>query len=165
MDKISNLRYAPMVQASVGIKDTGGLRFNAFGGLVPSVEKQDVLGILFPSACFQGRVSQSGALFSFFIGGMRNSHLTRLPEDELRELILKNFHSMLKFPATASPDLIRIFKHSKAIPQYEQNSGERLKTIETIQTRYPGLILAGNIRNGIGMADRILQATNISKEI
>ena len=165
MDKISNLRYAPMVLASVGIKNTGGLRFNAVGGLVPFIEKQDVLGILFPSSCFQGRAPHSGALFTFFIGGMRNSHLTQLPEDELRELILKNFHSMLKFPATVSPDLIRIFKHSKAIPQYEQNSGERLKAIETIQTRYPGLILAGNIRNGIGMADRILQATNISREI
>ena len=165
MNKISNLRYAPMIQASVGIKNTGGLRFNAFGGLVPSVEKQDVLGILFPSACFQGRAPQAGALFSFFIGGIRSVPLTQLTDDELKELIVKNFHSMLKFPSTVSPDLIRIFRHPKAIPQYEQSTGDRLKAIETIQNRYPGLILAGNIRNGIGMADRILQATNISKEI
>ena len=165
MNKISNLRYAPVVQASVGIKNTGGLRFNAFGGLVPSIEKQDVLGILFPSACFQGRAPQEGALFSFFIGGIRSVPLTQLTDDELKELIVKNFHLMLKFPSTVSPDLIRIFRHPNAIPQYEQSTGERLKAIDTIQNRYPGLILAGNIRNGIGMADRILQATNISKEI
>lgn len=165
MNKISSLRYAPMVQASVGIKNTGGLRFNAFGGLVPFIEKREVLGILFPSACFQGRAPHAGALFSFFIGGIRTIHFTQLSDNELTELILRNFHSMLKFPSAVSPDLIRIFRHSHAIPQYEQSSGERLKAIETIQNRYPGLVLAGNIRNGIGMADRILQATNICKEI
>ena len=165
MDKISNLRYAPMVQASVGIKNTGGLRFNAFGGLVPSIEKQNVLGILYPAACFQGRAPKEGALFSFFIGGIRNSHLTQLSDVELEELVVKNFHRMLKFPSSVSPDMIHIFRHPRAIPQYEKNSGERLQAIEAIQNRYPGLILAGNIRNGIGMADRILQATTIGKEI
>jgi len=165
IDKISNLRYAPMVQVSVGIKNTGGLRFNAFGGLVPFIEKRDVLGILFPSACFQGRAPEAGALFSFYIGGIRKIPLTQLSDNELKKLVIENFHSMLKFPKTVSPDLIRIFHHKHAIPQYEQSSGERLKTIETIEYHYPGLILAGNIRNGIGMADRILQATNISKEI
>ena len=162
MSKISNLRYAPMVQVSVGIKNTGGLRFNAFGGLVPSIEKKEVLGILFPSACFQGRAPHAGALFSFFIGGIRNIHLTQLSDNELTELVVRNFHSMLRFPATVSPDLIHISRHSHAIPQYEQSSGDRLKAIESIQNRYPGLILAGNIRNGIGMADRILQGTTIS---
>jgi oxygen-dependent protoporphyrinogen oxidase len=140
------------------------LRFNAFGGLVPSIEKKEVLGILFHSACFQERAPQAGALFSFFIGGIRNIHLTQLSDNELTELILRNFHSMLKFPAAISPDLVRIFRHPQAIPQYEQNTGDRLNAIENIQNRYPGLILAGNIRNGIGMADRILQAANIAKE-
>jgi len=165
INKISNLRYAPMVQASVGIKDTGGLKFNAFGGLVPFIEKREVLGILYPSACFQGRALKAGALFSFFIGGIRNVHLTQLSDNELEELVVRNFHSMLKFSTTVSPDLIRIFRHQYAIPQYEQNSGERLNAIENIQNRYPGLILAGNIRNGIGMADRILQGTTIAATI
>jgi oxygen-dependent protoporphyrinogen oxidase len=30
---------------------------------------------------------------------------------------------------------------------------------------FPGLILAGNIRDGIGMADRVKQAKNIAEEI
>jgi len=164
INKISGLRYAPIVQASVGIKNTGGLRFNAFGGLVPFIENREVLGILYPSACFQGRAPKEGALFSFFIGGIRKSHLAQLSDNEITELIIRNFHSMLKFPSKVSPDLIHISRHPQAIPQYEQSSGERFKTIETIQNRYPGLILAGNIRNGIGMADRILQATNIGTE-
>jgi oxygen-dependent protoporphyrinogen oxidase len=159
------LRYAPVVQAAVGVKDTGGLRFNAFGGLVPSREKREVLGILFPSSCFRERAPGNGALFSFFIGGLKAVPLTQLSDEALTGLLIREFHAMLRFPADISPDMIRIFRHTHAIPQYEQNSGERFAAIDRIQNRYPGLILAGNIRNGISMADRILQATTVSKEI
>jgi oxygen-dependent protoporphyrinogen oxidase len=165
MNKISNLPYAPMVEVAVGIKNTEGIRFNAFGGLVPTCEHKDVLGILFPSACFQERAPENGALLTFYVGGMRKPYLTQLTDKELEELIRKELHLMLKFPASVEPDLIRIFRHSHAIPQYDLNTGERLAAIERLQKRYPGLILAGNIRNGIGMADRILQATTVSKEI
>jgi oxygen-dependent protoporphyrinogen oxidase len=158
MDKIANLRYAPVVQAAVGVNDTDGLRFNAFGGLVPSCEKKEVLGILFPSACFRDRAPEKGALFSFFIGGTKDAHLTQLSDRELQELVVREFHALLRFPSHKQPDLIRLFRHPHAIPQYEQSSDERLSAIDRLQRRYNGLILAGNIRNGISMADRIRQA-------
>jgi oxygen-dependent protoporphyrinogen oxidase len=164
MNEISSLRYAPVVQVAVGVKETHGLRFDAFGGLVPSCEKRKILGILFPSACFQGRAPKNGALFSFFIGGVRSS-LASLSDVELTELVEEAFHTMLRFPADKRPDMIRIFRHPYAIPQYEQSSEKRLATVEHLQNLYPGLILAGNIRDGISMADRILQATTIGKNI
>lgn len=160
--RIDNLEYAPVVQVSVGIKDTKGLKFNAFGGLVPSIEKREVLGILFPSACFEGRAPQEGALFSFFIGGVKHRELTKLNDGELTDLVKRNFHSMLKFPADIQPDLIHIFRHLQAIPQYEETSKSRFEAIGIIQKEYPGLILGGNIRGGIGMADRIKQGVELA---
>lgn len=154
-----------VVQASVGFRDTGALRFDAFGGLVPSCEKKDVLGILFPSACFTGRAPEEGALFSFFIGGVKHADLTTWPEEELKALIRRELHTMLKFPEETEPDMIRIFRHEHAIPQYEQSSGSRFETIDELQARYPGLTLAGNIKGGIGMADRIRQATEIADKL
>ncbi len=165
MDKISNLFYAPVVQVSVGFNDTGKQHFQAFGGLVPSCEKKDVLGILYPSACFEGRSPQKGTLFSFFIGGVQRSELTSLSDEELKALIRRELHNMLKFPAGKEPDLIRIFRHQRAIPQYELSSGERFQTIEKIEKQYPGLILAGNIKGGIGMADRIHQASKVAERL
>ncbi|MDR1135419.1 MAG: protoporphyrinogen oxidase [Clostridiales Family XIII bacterium] len=164
MAAIVNLRYAPIVQIAVGIKDTQGIRFNAFGGLIPSCEKRRALGILFPSACFRGRAPEHGALLSFFIGGMKSS-LASLTDDELIGLVEEEFHAMLRFPPDKSPDMIRIFRHPYAIPQYEKNSGERFAAVEHLQNLYPGLTLAGNIRDGISMADRILQAATIAKNM
>lgn len=165
MDAISNLVYAPVIQASVGIRDTRGMTFNAFGGLVPSKEKKDVLGILFPSACFANRAPEKGAVFSFFIGGRMRPDLLTLPDEKLETLILRDLHEMLKLPREIKPAYIRIFRHEKAIPQYEKNSGIRFETIRRLQERYPGLILAGNLRDGIGMADRIRQATQVAQII
>jgi len=165
MDKLNNLYYAPIVQASVGFHDTKGLRFEAFGGLIPSLEKKNVLGILFPSACFSGRAPENGALFSFFIGGVKHTEFTTWPEDKLKGLIEEEVHTMLKFPKGVKPDMIHIFRHKHAIPQYGENSGIRFETIAEIEHLYPGLFIAGNIKGGIGMADRIRQATTIANQI
>lgn len=165
MDTITCLEYAPVVQISVGVRDTKGLSFNAFGGLVPSKENREVLGILYPSACFEGRAPKGGALFSFFIGGVKHRELTTLSDEELEALVIRNFHSMLKFPTDIKPDMIKIFRHNKAIPQYELSSGDRFEAIRLIENKYPTLTLAGNIIGGIGMSDRIRQGVELATKV
>ena len=97
-----------------------------------------------------------------------------------KEGILKKFWSKLKnawnnlgidvenykftdegFQKEIEPDLLKIFRHHRAIPQYELNSGKRFETIEKLEKQYPGLHIAGNLKGGIGMADRIRQATQL----
>lgn len=164
MRQLSNLRYAPVVEISVGVHDTFGGDYRAFGGLVPSCEQQPVLGILFPSACFTGRAPEGGALFSYFLGGVRHAELLEISDGELTAVVEQCFHRMLKFPKQAKPDLIRIFRHQRAIPQYEITSGERFDAIERLQRRYSGLTIAGNLRDGIGMAHRIKQAVETASK-
>jgi len=165
MQKMSNLFYAPIIQVILGVKNARGLDFPAFGGLVPSKEQKRVLGILFPSSCFEQRCPDGGALYSYFIGGARHTDYLQKSDDEIREITLEAFHSMLKYPADMQPDLLRIFRHEHAIPQYWSDSGERFATIEALQQQYPGLILAGNMRDGIGMGNRIHQGATIANSI
>ena len=165
MQKMSSLFYAPIIQVILGVKNARGLDSPAFGGLVPSKEQKRVLGILFPSSCFEQRCPDGGALYSYFIGGARHTDYLQKSDDEIREITLEAFHSMLKYPADMQPDLLRIFRHEHAIPQYWSDSGERFATIEALQQQYPGLILAGNMRDGIGMGNRIHQGATIASSI
>ena len=165
MQKMSSLFYAPIIQVILGVKNARGLDFPAFGGLVPSKEQKRVLGILFPSSCFEQRCPDGGALYSYFIGGARHTDYLQKSDDEISEIALEAFHSMLKYPADMQPDLLRIFRHEHAIPQYWSDSGERFATIEALQQQYPGLILAGNMRDGIGMGNRIHQGATIASSI
>ena len=165
MKKMSGLFYAPIIQVSLGVKDAHGLDMPAFGGLVPSKEGKQVLGILFPSSCFNHRAPEGGALYSYFIGGARHTDYMKKSDEEIREIALEAFHSMLKYPADMEPDLLHIFRHTHAIPQYWSDSGLRFQTIEKLQQQYPGLTLAGNMRNGIGMGNRIHQGLTIANSL
>ena len=162
MQSITSLKYAPVIQVGVGIADTKGVNHSAFGGLVPSKEKRDVLGILFPSDCFAERAPQKGAAYAFFIGGMRHPEMINLSDEEIKRHVIDDLHSMMKYPTTIQPEAINIYRHDKAIPQYESSTGNRLKSIDLLQQKYPGLVIAGNLRDGIGMGDRIKQAYDIA---
>lgn len=165
MTAIARLKYAPVMEVNVGMRDTYGGDYVAFGGLVPAVEKKRILGVLFPSACFSQRAPEGGALFSFFIGGVRQPEMLSLTDGDVVALVTACLHDMLKFPDEAKPDFIHISRHPKAIPQYEADSGARFEAVSSIQHQYQRLIIGGNLRDGIGMAHRITQATAIASEI
>ncbi len=165
MNAIAKLKYAPIIEVNVGMSETFGGDYCAFGGLIPTKEKKQVLGILFPSACFSQRTPQGGVLFSFFLGGIKHPEIMEKNDDEIRSIVTQSLHSMLKFPIEAEPDFINISRHARAIPQYEEDSGKRLQAVISIEKQYPGLILGGNLKDGIGMGHRITQAANIANRI
>lgn len=157
MDDLSNLYYAPVVQVGVGIKDCGDNQWLAFGGLVPSKEHKQVLGILFPSACFEGRCPKQGATMAYFIGGRRHPEMLNKTDEEFETLMNETLSDMLKYDKDKKADAIRVYRHERAIPQYEASSDARLAAVEKVQKQYPTLRIAGNLRDGIGIGDRIKQ--------
>lgn len=161
---IIQMNYARVIQVNIGYKHWTGIKLNAFGGLVPSLEKRNILGILFTSSFFKNRAPERGALLSVFLGGTQNTEIFNLTDEQIRVLALKEVSEMLQTNNIA-PDLLNISRYPKAIAQYEASSRERLLNIELIENENPGLILAGSIRDGIGMADRIKQAKDIANQI
>jgi len=159
--KITALHYTRVLEVVVGFKDWQGMPLDAFGGLIPFAERRDLLGVLFMSALFRDRAPEGGALFSIFMGGVRRPDIYLLPEEKVKEMVKREFCDLMQL-TDFNPDLFKIIWHSYAIPQYEADSGERFSAIEALETRFPGLLIGGNLRDGIGMADRILQAKTLS---
>lgn len=155
LSPITSLRYAPIVQVTWGMRATTLPHFYAFGGLVPSHEDHQLLGVLHPSACFDDRAPQGGTLLSIFLGGMRAPEVIDYSDHEIEALVRERLNRLLGI--THAPDLLRIFRHRMAIPQYEASSGARLERISLLESRFSGLHLAGAIRDGIGIPDRIKQ--------
>jgi oxygen-dependent protoporphyrinogen oxidase len=162
--KINNLVYAKVVQVAIGYKEWRGIPLKAFGGLVPSREHRDILGVLFLSAFLKNRAPKGGALLSIFLGGVRNQEIVNLNDDEIKKLVFPELQKMMMVP-DKEPDLFHIFHHTHAIPQYGISTGERLEAIEEVQKHFPGLLLGGNLRDGIGMADRIKQGVTMAREL
>jgi oxygen-dependent protoporphyrinogen oxidase len=56
---------------------------------------------------------------------------------------------------TAAPQLYRIFRWPKAMPQYTLGHLDRLAAIDRRLAQHPGLFVAGNAYRGIGLPDCI----------
>lgn len=164
LDIIKNVEYAPVTQLILGYSNWDGISVNAFGGLVPSIEKRDILGVLFTSSFFKNRAPKDSVLLSVFIGGKRKPELINSSDEEIINIGLNEIKNMLK-PQKAKLELVKVFKHKYAIPQYEISSEKRFDMAYKLEKRYNGLIIGGNLKDGIGMADRIKQARNIAERI
>lgn len=163
-DPILNLEYAKVVEVTIAFKNWKGIPINAFGGLVPSAERRNILGVLFPSSFFEGRCPEGGAVLSVFLGGSKRPDIINMVEEDIRKMVFAEIREMLSVDVNEA-DLVKVFKYQNAIPQYGISSPERLDRISGIEKENPGLLLAGNIRDGIGMADRIKQATDIANQL
>lgn len=164
-ESFDSLRYAPVIQVAVSISDIKGHTPLSYGGLIPSHSGEPTLGILFPSSCYTGKAPDGGALFTVFLGGVHHPEVLNMSNKEIEKIIHHDLYNMLNLPKEVTIDALHIFRHQKAIPQYEINSGQRFKYIHQLETQYEGLYLGGNMIGGIGLADRIKQGTTIAKAI
>ncbi len=164
LEKIEAMEYARVVQVSVGFKKWEGVPIKAFGGLIPFHENRDILGVLFLSSFLKGRAPEGGALLSTFLGGVRKPKMVDLSDDEIKALVEKELKSMLGLTKW-QPDLLVINRYQQAIPQYGIESAGRLQAIAELEADFPGLLLGGNIRDGIGMADRMKQGRNMAESV
>jgi protoporphyrinogen/coproporphyrinogen III oxidase len=164
LNAIMNLEYARVVQVIAGYKTWAGIPLNGFGGLVPSKENRDILGVLFTSSFLNDRAPEKGALLSFFMGGARKPGIVEKSDSEITSIALREADAMLGC-RNQNPDLLKVFRYKYAIPQYAKSTDDRLAAIDRLEGSYPGLILAGNIKEGIGMADRVKQGVRIADQI
>jgi len=160
----NELKYAAVTQVLLGFQKWKGISLKAFGGLVPGIENKNILGVLFTSSFFEGRAPKGGALLSVFMGGTKRPDIAKMDDDQIQALLNKDLPRMMS-DRTLNPDMTRILRYPKAIPQYTESTGHRYEMIEKLQLKYPGLILAGNIRDGIGMADRVKQGRSIAEDL
>lgn len=164
LTKIIALHYTKVIQVILGFDNWKGMKLDAFGGLIPFKENRDILGVLFMSSLFNNRAPKDGALFSIFMGGVRRPEIYKLPDHEIKKIIETEICDLMQLQEF-KPDLFKIIRHEYAIPQYEADSGERFLAIEEVETQFPGFLIGGNLRNGIGMADRILQGRMLANKV
>jgi oxygen-dependent protoporphyrinogen oxidase len=127
---------------------------DGFGMLIPEVERFNILGTLFSSSLFPGRAPEGHVTLTSYIGGTRAPELARLPTGRLVDLALGDLRAILG--VRGEPTFVNHVLFSRAIPQYEVGYG-RFKTImNDIESRAPGLLLAGHFRDGVSLGDSIV---------
>ena len=133
-----------------------GQVLDGFGFLIPSKEQRAILGTIVDSNVFPGRAPEGSILLRSMVGGARTPELALLPDEQLISKVRSDLQDILGLKA--EPDFIRIFRHTRAIPQYLVGHAARLKTIDDKLQKHSGLVLTGNAFKGVSLNDCVVNA-------
>jgi oxygen-dependent protoporphyrinogen oxidase len=126
---------------------------DGYGYVIPRREGRKALACTWTSTKFPHRAPEGYALLRVFIG--RAGQEDEIRWDDAGLLSIAREELRLTLGITADPLLERIYRWEKAMPQYHLGHLERLVRIENGLAAFPGLALAGNAYQGIGIPDCI----------
>ena len=151
---LRTIEYAPMAVVALGYKRKDVEHpLNGFGMLSPPCEPHKFLGSLWTSSIFNGRAPDGSVLLTNFIGGSRHPELTELEPEKLAELVHSSLEKLLGI--RAKPILKEVYIQKKAFPQYTIGYHEKMKSLEEVERKYPGLYITGAFRGGVSVEDCI----------
>ena len=163
----SNLQeivYPPVAMVFLGFKKKVACRaLDGFGFLVPKVENRNILGTIWSSTIFPNRAPEDGVALTTFIGGMRQPELVSREDKELCSLVLNDLREIMGLQG--QPDVIKIKRWQKAIPQYELGHEQRIEAVKQFETKHPGMFISGNFRSGISVGDCIIQSETLAERV
>jgi len=134
-----------------------------FGGLIPSKEKRNILGVIFSSSNFPNRAPKGHLLLTVLMGGAKKQEIANWEETRILETAISEARELLKPNGDPAFQRVKVWRH--AIPQYNIGYSEVLKAIERAEVQNPGLHFIGNYRGGISMGACIKNATELANRL
>jgi len=165
MSPLEDVPYPSVSVVALGF-DRDDIRhpLDGFGMLVPKIERDfDILGTLFSSTLFPNRAPDGKALLTSFVGGARRPGLGLEETSVLRTMVLQDLRSLLG--VEGDPEFVRHVQWARAIPQYTLHHGQVQDLITQIESRHPGLYLAGNYRSGISVGDAMQSGADTARRV
>jgi oxygen-dependent protoporphyrinogen oxidase len=141
---------------------------DGFGFLVPVVEGRSMLACTFVHRKFLGRTPHGKVVLRAFLGGMKNEALMAAQDEVLLATVRRELSEILGekiLPQSAQPEHTQVSRWPRAMAQYAVGHQDRVQRIHARVAALPGLRLAGNAYDGIGIPDCIRLGRKAAKEI
>ncbi|MBI4826026.1 MAG: protoporphyrinogen oxidase [Nitrospirae bacterium] len=163
-DILSTIPYPSLSVVCLGYRrEKVGHGLGGFGFLIPQKEGRKILGTLWDSSIFPNRAPEGHVLLRTMIGGAKASELAMMDDSRLLNTVLDELRPILTLKS--DPDMARIYRWERAIPQYLVGHSDKLKKINERLRLHNGLYLAGNAYNGIGMNDCVENGYKLAEEV
>jgi len=136
---------------------------DAFGFVVPKVERRRCLASTWASVKFEGRAPPDRALLRVFFGGDGNEEQLESNDEDLVRTARSELQALVG--VRAAPLFTHVSRHPHAMPKYVLGHQERVRIIEKHQHRHPGLELAGNSMYGVGIPDAVRSGERAAERV
>jgi oxygen-dependent protoporphyrinogen oxidase len=153
-EELDRIEYASTAIVVSGHKLTDVRHpLDAFGLVVPAIEKRKILAVSFTSRKFPNRAPQGCVQLRTFVGGAMQPELLEQSDDEIKLLVQRELEEILG--VTWQPDFTIVARWMRSMPQYHVGHLDLAARIEAELANVPTLALAGNALYGVGIPDSI----------
>ena len=144
---LSGVAYASVVVYAAGYYDKQAVMPpDGFGVLIPRSEKHRTLGIVWNSSLFPGRAREGRFTITSFLGGATDTAILEESDGEIAAVAEKDSATILGL--SGSPVAAALWRHPKALPQYNLGHGHIVERIRDAEHAIPGLFFSGNYLEG-----------------
>jgi oxygen-dependent protoporphyrinogen oxidase len=167
--ELNRIPYSSSVTVNLIYDETQlGRLPDGFGFLVPASEGRAMLACTFVHRKFLGRTPPGKAVLRAFLGGMKNNALLAASDADLLATVRRELSEILGkdvLPSAANPEHAQVSRWPRAMAQYAVGHQERRRRIVERVAALPGLRLAGNAYDGIGIPDCIRLGRQAAKDL
>ena len=162
--ELAQIEYASSAVVVTG-HDLRGIDhpLNAFGLVIPAIEKRRILSVSFLNRKFPDRAPPDKVILRTFIGGALQPEMLDLSDGQLIETTLAELRSI--FGVRSAPEFAVVARYPRAMPQYHVGHLDRVARIAQCLEPTPWVALAGNTLGGVGLPDSILSGEKAAERI
>ena len=135
---------------------------DAMGFVAPAIENKTLLACSFSSTKFVGRAPVGKVLIRAFAGGEGDS-LSSLADVELTRKLADELRPILGI--SGEPEGKVFYRYEESLPHYLVGHLEKVRRIDNELEAMPGLALAGNAYQGVGIPDCVKSANEAADKI
>lgn len=161
---LNAIPYAPIAVVCLGYhRSAVDHALDGFGFLVPAREERTILGSIWTSSIFTDRAPDDYVQFRTMVGGDGDHVSVDLDDDELLHRVIEDLNAIVGLDG--DPDLVKIYRWSKGIPQFKIGHHNVMNEIEKELARLETIHVTGNAYYGIGLNDCVKQSYAVVKNI
>lgn len=140
-----------------------GHPLNGYGYVIPRIAGTDVLACTWSSRKWAGRAPAGKVLVRVYMGRYGRADVLALSDEALIAMAQGELRQTLGI--TAVPELCRVARWPKAMPQYTLGHLQRVACIEARLRYHPGLFVAGAAYRGVGVPDCIRESNTAATAV
>ena len=161
---LARIEYASSVVVThVYARNALSQPLEAFGFVVPRIERRSLLAASFPSVKFPGRTPENLVPIRAFLGGALHPEVAGQTDDELATLAHRELCDLLKL--LGEPVETHVARWPASMPQYRVGHVKQAGAIEHLASAHRGLALAGNAYRGVGIPQCIRSGQDAAERV
>jgi len=161
---LGSVPYSSSMTVALGFRAADFARLpEGHGFLVPKKERRRLMACTWIGAKFPFRVPEGTVVARCFLGGMENAGILDETDDTVIAAVVEELQQIAGF--RAQPQFTRIFRWPRSMAQYTVGHPQRLEELQARAAAIPGLHLAGNAYEGIGIPDCIRMGKRAAEEM